>query len=309
MVNPKRLNHFVNIALSGSLSRAADRMGVSQSVLSRELRELESELGVQLLNRHARGVSLTPAGEAFRIRAAQVLGLLEGIPAEVRQAADESAGNVSFGMPATMTTSVTAPLVRAYLLRFPGVKLRISEGTGIQLRAALLAREFDFALLTAPVSDPHLIVRPVLVEPCVLLMPPDSPLVRRRRVTLAELATCPLIMPSPPNYTRALMDAAFEKGGYSPHIVLETDDAALMSQFVATGLGYALMPACAVAAAWPAAPGVAHVPVQGLSLTRLLATPAGGATSLATQRLSQMLCEYIREMVQKRALLGKYVGP
>lgn len=309
-MNPRHLDHFLKIVQSGSLSRAADRLNLSQSMLSRELRELEDEMGVKLLQRHARGVLLTAAGEAFKKRGERILGLIDALPAEVREAAHEPAGSVNLGMPATMTTSVTTPLVRAYLNRHPGVKLRVTEGTGARLRAALLARELDLALLTAPVSEPQLIVRPLLVEPCVLVMPPDSPLIRRRRVTLNDLTGCRLIMPPPPNYMRALLDAAFEERGTSPDIVLETDDAPLMLQFVASGLGHAIMPACAVAPGRPAAAGMLrHVPIHGLTLTRLMATPAGVAMSLGTQRLSQMMYEQVQSLIKGQALVGEYVGP
>ncbi len=277
-------------------------------MLSKELRALEKKMGVKLLVRHARGMGLTPAGEALRKRAESILSQIDALADEVRQA-DEPVGRVSLGMPATMSHSVTGPLLRAFLSRYPSVKLRVTEGSGAELRARLLARDLDLALLSAPVAEPQLIVRPVLVEPCMLVTPPGSPFANRRVVSPSDLAGHPMAVPSSPNYTRALIDEIFEKSGHSPSIALETDDSALMIEFVGGGLGYAILPACAMVPPWPGLEGIRHVPIRGVTVTRLMAAPAGLAMSLGTQRLSQMICELIRAKVKDKTLMGEYVGP
>ncbi len=277
-------------------------------MLSKELRALEKKMGVKLLVRHARGMGLTPAGEALKNRAESILSQIDALSDEVRQA-DEPVGHVSLGMPATMSHAVTGPLLHAFLTRYPSVKLRVTEGSGGELRARLLARDLDLALISAPVAEPHLIVRPVLVEPCVLVIPPGSRLASRKTVSPSDLAGFPMAVPSSPNYTRALIDEIFEKSGLSPNIALETDDSALMIEFVGGGLGYAILPASAMAPPWPGLLGIRHVPIKGVTLTRLMAAPAGVAMSLATQRLSQTICALIRQKVQDKTLLGDYVGP
>lgn len=308
-MNPKKLDHFLKIVEAGSLSRAADLLDVSQPVLSREVRELEEELGVRLLHRFARGVGLTPAGEALRQRAEQILGMLAGLREEVNLAADQPAGQVTFGIPASMTDALAAPLVKAYVQQYPAVRLHVREGTSSELRAAMLQRELDLAVLTAPVSEPQLIVRPFLQEGFVAVGAPGSPIAGRGTVTLDEMVRYKLILPRPPNSIRMLMEAAFERQGLVPDIALETNDAALMKQFVAHGIGHAIMPACTVSRAAASGGELAYAAVNELSLTRVLAVPAGVAVSHATQKLMQALCMHTRELVEAGLLTGQYVGP
>jgi len=308
-MNPKKLDHFLRIAHAGSFSRAADRMDVAQSVLSRDVRDLEQELGVSLFSRHPRGVELTPAGLSLKVQAEQILGLLGKLRDEVHAASELPSGRVAFGMPASMTGILTGSLVQTFHQRYPGVRLQIREGLSSNLRAAMLARELDFAMLVAPVSEPQLIVRPLLIEPFVMLGPVGSSLVGRKHISLEEVSSYPLILPMMPNSTRMLIEMAFETLGKSPQVVLETDDAALLTQFVAYGLGYAVLPYSAVAARSLLSTSIVQVPITGMSVTRLLATPAGVAMSLATHKLSRLLCERIKELISGQQLLGTYVGP
>jgi LysR family transcriptional regulator, nitrogen assimilation regulatory protein len=307
-LHPKKLDHFLKIVQAGSLSRAADRMNISQPALSRELRELEAEMGAKLLRRHARGVGLTTGGEAFKKRAELILGLLDTIRDEVHAAADQPSGRVAFGLPASMSGCLAVPLVRDSRQKHPLVRLQVREGTSYQLRSALLARELDFAVLTAPVSEPQLIVRPLLTEPFVIVGPVGSPLTGRRQIALEEVTTFPLILPMMPNATRILIETAFERAGHVPKIALETDMAPF-AEFISDGVGYAILPACSVSSKSLVTKGMVDVPIKGLTLTRLLASPAGVSMSLATHRLSQMLCEHTRTQVLEGRLRGQYVGP
>lgn len=308
-MNPKKLEHFLRIAQAGSLSRAAERLETSQSVLSRDLRELEEEMGVSLFTRHPRGVELTSAGMALKGQAQVILGLLGNLRDEVNSAAEQPSGRVAFGMPASMTAILTGSLVHSFHQRYPGVKLQIREGLSTNLRAALLARELDFAMLVAPVAEPQLVVRPLLIEPFVMIGPAGSSLDGRRSISVDEVASYPLILPMMPNSTRMLIEMAFERAGRTPQVMLETDDAALLTQFVMSGLGYAVLPQSAVAMKSHLSASLVQVPVKGLGVTRILAMPAGVAMSIATHRLSQMLCERLKDLIARKQLKGQYVGP
>jgi LysR family nitrogen assimilation transcriptional regulator len=307
-LSPRKLDHFLQIVQAGSVSRAADRLDMSQPALSRELRELEQELGVPLLKRHARGVTLTPAGEALKRRAELILGLLGTVRDEVNAAADQPSGRVAFGMPPSMSGAFTAPLVQAFRERYPAVRLQVREGTSTQLRTALLAREIDFAVLSAPVSEPQLDVRPFFTEPLVLVGPPGAVLALKPQLTIDDVASYPLILPMLPNATRMLIETAFEKHGRHPQVALETDVAPI-AQFIARGLGYAILPACALSAQALVSATMVHAPVEDLAITWLLSAPAGVSMSLGTRKLREMLCEHTRLLTAGGRLLGRYVGP
>lgn len=307
-MNPKKLDHFLKVAQAGSVSHAADRMQMSQPTLSREIRELETELGVVLLSRHARGVSLTPAGEALKTRAEILLNLMETLRDEVRAASDEPSGRVAVGLPISMTGCLSTQLVSEYRAQYPQVRIFLREAPSHQLRSLLLQRELDFAILTAPVSEPQFVLRPVLIEPFVLVGPPGCTLASRRQVSLEEVLAYPLIVPVRPNATRTLIDTAVEKTGRSPNIALETD-AWPAADYILAGIGYAVLPASSAVSTPMVSGRVVSVPIKGLSITRLLASPAGASMSLATHKMMRQLCDIVKSAVATKRLRGTYVGP
>lgn len=307
-LHPKKLEHFLKVVQFGSFSRAAEKLNTAQPVLSREIHALEADLGVLLLTRHARGVTLTPAGEALKKEAESILAQLDGVRDAVNDAAGQPTGRVAFGMPASMTGVLAGALIRDFLKMYPKVKLQIREGTSMQLRTSLLTREIDFAVLTAPVSEPQLLTRPLFSEPFVLVGPTHSKFSGIREIELRNVAKYPLILPVMPNSTRILIETAFEHEGITPQISLETD-AAPIAQFISHGLGYAILPACAVSSQTlvSSSIGISYVPIKGLSLTRMLASPCGVSMSLGTRKLSQMLTEHIKVLIDSGRLVGNYL--
>ncbi len=307
-MNPRKLDHFLKVAQAGSVSRAADRMQMSQPTLSREIRELETELGAVLLSRHARGVTLTAAGEALKRRAELVLNLLETLRDEVGAASDEPTGRVAIGFPTSMTGSLSAGLVSQYRSRYPLVRISLREAPSHQLRSLLLQRELDFAILTAPVAEPQFVLRPLMTEPFVLVGPPGCPLTSRRLLSIDEVVTYPLIVPVRPNATRTLIDTAVERTGLAPKIALETD-AWPAADYIVAGIGYAVLPASSAVSTSMAAARVVSVPIKGMTITRLLATPAGAPMSLATHKMVRLLCDGVKAAIASKRLRGTYVGP
>src|SRR3954470_19093749 len=118
-MNVRHWQHFLAIAELQSLTRAADRIGVPQPVLSREMRELESSLGSKVLTRHARGVALTPAGQTFRKRATAIAREIDHIGGEIAASDRSMGGRLSFGMAPSMAGLLTGPMVAQFHQRFP----------------------------------------------------------------------------------------------------------------------------------------------------------------------------------------------
>lgn len=304
-MDPKRLEHFLRIARTGSVSRAAEDLEIAQPTLSRELRELEQELGVPLLTRHARGVTLTPAGEALRTRAEVILSLMGSLRDDIRSAGDEPTGRVALGMPSSLCGCLATRIVGEFRTRYPKLRLELREAPSNQLRLAILNRELDVAILTAPVSDRQLVLRPLITEPFVLVAPAGRRQ-GRQPIQLEKALSLPLIVPIKPNATRTLIDTAIERSGKVPDIVLETDSTQV-SECLAAGLGYALLPASSAASR--AMRHLDSVPIRDMAVTRLLALPGGATITLGTQRMVSLLCELTRELIASKQLRGTYTGP
>src|SRR4051812_17356164 len=245
-MNVRHWQHFLAIAELQSLTRAADRLGVPQPVLSREMRELETGFGSALLARHARGVALTPAGEVFRRRATAILRDIERIGDEIAASDRAIGGRLSLGMPPSMAGLLTGPLVAQFRQRYPQVQLHLREATSIEIRNGLMGRELDLGILTTPLIEPQLALRPLIDEPMVLVGPAACDLDPSRPVTIAEVAALPLILPTRPNSTRILLEHAMESIGKTPEVAIETDSAPI-GELVRRGLGYAVLPSCYIA--------------------------------------------------------------
>lgn len=306
-MNFRKLEHFVKIVQAGSLSRAAERLGLSQPVLSRELRDLEREMGLPLLCRHARGVTATPAGEALKRRAEIILEMLDGVRDELHAAADEPSGRLSFGMPMSMSGVLTGPVVAQYRLRYPAVRLHVREAMSTPLRNALLSHELDVGILSGPVTDPQLRTWPLLTEPVMLVGPPSARLSPRRKVSLQTLAAHPLILPTPSHAVRNIVDSALEGVGLRPQVVLEVEVAPL-ADLVMRGIGYSVLPSCATTSMTMVASGMKYAPIDGLFITWLVAQPARISPSLASIKLCAMICDLTRTLILHKQWRAEFLA-
>lgn len=191
MVSIRQLRYFVEIVDAGSLSRAAERLFIAQSALSRQLRELEDDLGTELLLRGPRQVTLTEAGQAFLPRARRLLLDLEAASDLARQVGQGQHGSLRLGH--SSSVPLIAPLQAAlcsYLEAHPGVRLELIQQSSEQQLADLREGRLDACLLRLPVlrQHPGLTLRPLYREPLLLAVADDHPLARRDGpVPLADL--------------------------------------------------------------------------------------------------------------------------
>lgn len=303
----RKLERFLTIVHAGSLSRAAERLGVSQPALSRELRELEDDLGVALFYRQARGLAPTPAGEVLREQAEAMLSQAANLRNAVRSTQDELSGRVAFGMPPSLSGMVTLPVIEQLRRRFPKVMLHLREAMSRPLHTALVERDIDVAVLTAPVNDAQLLLRPLASEPMMLVAPaglaiPPAP------VPLEFVAQCPLIAPAFPNNARLLVETALQGIGRHATIALETDSAPI-GELVARGLGYAVLPSCAAGNPGMVASGAVTAPIERLEITWVLACPVGMVVSGAAAHLYRAIYSTAREAIAEGRWNARYLGP
>jgi LysR family nitrogen assimilation transcriptional regulator len=241
-MNIRHWRHFLAIAETGSFSAASKRCGVAQPVLSREMRDLEDDIGVQLFLRHSRGTRLSEGGALFRRRVETMLQQIDALPTEIRAGAEEPSGALAVGFPPSLAGVLTGPAVAAFHERYPAVRLGIREGTSIQLRDALVQRELDIAVLTIPLADPRLTLEPLFTEAMVLVSPAGTAVEARGAVSLRDVASLPLILSTRPNSTRIIIEHAVEEMGLSLNVAIETDVAPII-ELVRHGVGHAVLPA------------------------------------------------------------------
>ncbi|HDR9878480.1 TPA: LysR family transcriptional regulator [Burkholderia cenocepacia] len=292
----RQLRYFVCVVEHGSMGKAALELGVVTSALSQQISRLESELSTRLLQRISTGVVPTDAGLAFWRQAQLALRHVDDAALAARQA--RLSGHVSVGLAPSTTGVLGLAFMQAMRRRYPDVRLRMVESLSGYLGAMLSARQIDLAILFREEPAQRWSVMPLLDEHLFVIGAPGLPgMPDGPRVRLANLGAVPLILPSGPHGLRALLDVAFARTGFTPHIAAEVDGLAMLMDAVRGGLGATIQPGAALARLENAA--LASVPVADAHATRpnLIASVSDDELSPAGLAARVVLADVAREIV------------
>ena len=240
----RRLKAFIRMVETGSLTRAADALGIAQPALSQQVAALEAEFGAQLLTRSRQGVRATPAGRSLYRHAQIILKQLEQAHHEVGRASHEVSGLVRIGLPPTATAVLSVPLLRATHQRFSGISLDLADGlSGSLLNEFTSNGRVDISLLPGNIPLAGVNLRPLLAERLALIASAemdvgasDAPL------PLKELEGVPLVLPRTGYRLRQAIDAAFAAIGLIPNVVAEMNSISSLRAAAAANLGAAIVP-------------------------------------------------------------------
>ncbi|EFO81296.1 LysR substrate-binding [Oscillochloris trichoides DG-6] len=242
----RHLRYFEAVARHSHVTRAAAELHIAQPALSKQISQLEHELGVALFDRVGRNVRLTEAGEALLPHARAVMAQVEAARAEMAERIGLRKGRATVGAPPTVGNQLLPQALAIFNQRYSGIELRLHEA-GVQTLLDLLETGLtDVAVVTLPVDDENLTVLPLFTEEMVIAVWRGHPLATRSEVSISELANEPWVL-SPENYE--LREAALsvcERAGFTPRVVLDGGETDTLLRFVAAGLGIALVPRLAV---------------------------------------------------------------
>lgn len=295
----KQLKTFIRVAETGSLSKASDRLRLAQPALSRHIRMLESEVGLDLFVRHGRGMELTEPGKALFERVHGLVFQLDKSIDDIRDLPHEPRGHVALGLMPTISHILAARVARRVALELPEVTLRISEGLTGHLIEWLHRGEIDLSLLPGPGADLHLRVIDLLFEKFVLVGPSDCGLAEDAPVPVKALEGLPLILPGRPHGQRSVVEAAAEKAGIKLSIKFEADSLPLELELVEAGLGYTVLPMSAIY--HEIATGRFRIaPLVRPSVPRqlILALPTSRVDTRATVAVTALVIDEIGALVQ-----------
>ena len=267
----RHLRYFLAVAEELHFHRAATRLHISQPPLSQQIRALERELGVTLLERNRRRVTLTVAGEGFRDDARSILAAVERASERARHVARGSLGTLSIGFVGSAMFSPTLPdILREFRAGHPDVELVLRElPTTAQLHA-LVGGELDVGVIRGPVAeseiDPHLELMTIQRERLVAALPASHRLAARRRLRAEDLRGESFVIlarrEAPGLY--ASLAAAMSDAGGLPEDVLEVAEMQTIISLVAGGFGVSLVP---TSVGQVDRSGVAFRPIAGATQT------------------------------------------
>lgn len=242
----RQLEMFRAVAEEGSFTRAAERLHVSQSAVSRQVQLLEDELGGRLLHRGKRATPTAP-GELLLRLAQRVQRDMQDVVGQISDTQELKRGTLTLAGGMTVCMHILPPLLKKYRSLYRGVDLRVVSASAETIQRLLRSHEIDLALLTLPVTAPDLEVAPVLKEEMVVVMPPSHPLARQRSVDAPALARFPLIFYEKGSNSRRVQDEVFSEHGLAVKVAMETENVEIIKAMVGAGLGLALIPYAAVA--------------------------------------------------------------
>lgn len=247
----RQLRYFLTIVEEGSLSRAAARLHVAQPALSIHIRNMEADLGSQLLFRSPRGVIATEAGQILVRHARMILAQIALAEEEIRGQREEPEGEVRLGLPATLGQLLAVPLLTAAHQHYPKVRLKISEAMSGFVLEWLTEARVDLAMLYVEFPSGAITTQAVLEEELRFIGPVRDPAVplpaAGTPIALAQALELPLILPSLGHGLRAQIEAAAKAADLSVAPVIDIDSYGNIKNLVAEGLGYSILPESAVA--------------------------------------------------------------
>lgn len=252
MLNVSRLQTLAEVARSGSLSGAAEQLSYTQSAVSQQIAALEAEAGVALLERHPRGVSLTPAGEALLQHAEGILARLQAAEEELAAIAGLRGGTLRIASFPTAGATLMPLAIATFRARHPEVELTLSEGEPEQIAPRLAAGELDLALLFefdrggGEPSPQGLRRVELLADPMYLALPGGHRLAGRQRLRLQDLREEAWVQTSHQSACARHVVRSCLAAGFEPNVSFESDDYQTVQGLVAAGVGVALIPELAL---------------------------------------------------------------
>jgi DNA-binding transcriptional LysR family regulator len=237
----RHLRYFVSVAEAASVSKAALRVNICQPALSRQIRDLESELGVRLFDRVGRRIQLTADGESLLRRSREVLAHAESLVEHARTLVGGITGVLRVGATPQAMQSVLAGFLRTFQRAFPGVDVRLTEEGGVRLYELVEQGEIHVALSGILTGGP-LESRPLFPIRVLAVTARRSQWKRRRTIDVRELAREPLLLLSRDFGSRQLFDAACRIAQLQPRVVLESREPHSLITLAEAGQGIAVVP-------------------------------------------------------------------
>lgn len=237
----RQLRYFVKVVECGNVTRASEALHIAQPAISQQMRNLERDLGMQLLERSVQGVAPTAAGQTLYRHAIELLRQADSTRELLRQDAELPQGRVSVAMPSSTARMVAIPLARTIRDRYPGIALELVEAPSAELGSLIGSGRVELAVVVDAVETRGVAAQRLLTEALYLIAWPEFQM-PSEPVSIAELARMPLILPSAPNTIRSRVEWALREAGLPCEILFEASSTALLFAAVMARLGVTILP-------------------------------------------------------------------
>lgn len=303
----RQLHYFLTLAEEGSISSAAAALHMAQPSLSENLMRLESKLGVQLVVRSGRGVTLTEAGQLLAERGRGIVDAAARAISDIRHAGTEARGLVSIGLPPSLGLLLSVPLAETIRSEYPDVRLRISEGLSGDITEWVENDRIDLGCVYELRDNRELLFQPLLAEKLFLisapdnlpeganLEDPDAPTIRA-----IDLRALPLALPAASHGARKVVERFARAAGIALNVVVEIDSLPQIVTMATRASAYTIVPHAAVIDE-VAAGTVRAIEIVEPTMTRTayLLRKRTRPITRASQAVQQSIAVIVREMIER----------
>jgi DNA-binding transcriptional LysR family regulator len=268
-IDTRLLRYFAAVSAEGNLTRAAEQLFVSQPALTKQIKQLENQLGVRLFTRSRAGMTLTAAGQALADATPAVLVGWDQALREVKAVASRAARVLRVGFMSSAANEATQQIIAAFACRRPGWRVDMQQAAWSDPTAGIACGDVDVALLRLPFpGQDDLRIEVLLTEPRWVVLPAAHPLAARDQICFGDLWDEPFIAaPAETGCWRDYWLATDERQGHPVRIGAVTDQPDAWLTAIANGDGIAVAPESA--ARYYARPGITYRPVTGITPSRV----------------------------------------
>ncbi|WP_042354484.1 LysR family transcriptional regulator [Bacillus rubiinfantis] len=239
----RQIQYFIEVAKREHVTEAAHALHVAQSAVSRQIFNLEEELGIPLFIREGRNVKLTPIGEMLLEKMEQAIKLIDSAKREVEEQLDPEKGTIRIGFPSSLAAYTMPTAISAFRERYPQVKFQLIQGSYAHLIEGVAKGEFNLALLgPVPKRVKKITGRTLFTEKIVALLPQHHPLAARKILKLNDLRADSFVLFPSGYILREIIVNACGQLGFEPVVGFEGEDIDAIKGLVSAGLGVTLIP-------------------------------------------------------------------
>jgi LysR family nitrogen assimilation transcriptional regulator len=301
-MTPRQLKYFLRISELKSFTKAAAVLHVAQPALSRQIQQLEADLGVQLFIRSDSGVTLTDAGKALSSRAVKLLDHLASVRDEISSYSDEIHGQLKFGIPPSFFDLLTSPLIQQYRAQFPAVELTIIEDISSTIHELILNGRLDIGIVLS-IESMNGLNHKHLFDEQLFIAGAHGLLDDEKSMPLEAIASRPLILTQQPNSMRVILEDVLRARNISHNVILETNSTRLQSEMAGAGIGFTVLTYSGISKDIESGKLTA-TPLEDLKVTWTLVYSKDRELGNAAQQFIELLLE----LTVEKSRTGKWPG-
>ncbi len=237
----RQLEYFQMASHLHNITRAAERLRVSQPNITVAIKKLEAELGIQLFDRSQKQLLLTPEGKIFLTRIELALRNIQDAVLEVNDYKQLQKGTIKIGIPPMMGAYLFPKIFSSFQKHYPHLDIFLQEEGSVSIREQLERDELDFGIIIISGASSNLQLLPMSKSQLLCCVPANSPLAQKESLTPQEIAKTNILMMKEGSFLRELTMAKMKEAGVTPNIVLESNQIVTLRGLVSSGVGIAFM--------------------------------------------------------------------